>query len=170
MTSKSKYDYIALFITLMTIVLYVGGFIFAMSDTTHDDMMLVLLFVVISVWFVLDCSLLYWDTKRIVFNSDRAYITFKQLITNKETTYLLKDMDGVLESRQVWAGGRAGHKILYLVKDTKIIERISSVFIDNYNEIDFFLKNNNVPRLIKENNSIAFDIQELFGQPSIKKS
>jgi hypothetical protein len=170
MTSKSKYDYSALFMTFFTITLYSGGFIFALWDSTQSNFILALLFVVILVLLILDFSLLHWDTNHIVFDPNGPSITFKQIVTNKENVYFFKDFDGVLESKQAWAGGRGGHKILYLVKDNKIIERISSVFIKNYDEIDAFLKTNYVLRLTKDNNSLFFDVLELFGKPSIKKS
>lgn len=118
----------------------------------------------------MECSLLYWDTKLITLDTNAKSMTFKRLITKKEDTYLLNDIDGVLELKKVWGAGRSPHKILYVVKDNKIAERISPVFIDNYDEFDIFLKFNKIPRLTKDNKYWSFHYKELFGKPSITKT
>jgi hypothetical protein len=170
MIIKSKYSYFMLFFSIFIILLFTGGFVYNLMRVPRFQPVLfygIFCFLVIN---VMECSLLYWDTKLIKIDTHANSISFTRLFTKKEDTYLLNDIDGVLELKKAWGAGRMPHKILYIVKDNKITERISPVFIDNYEEFDTFLKFNKITRLTKDSKYWSFHFKELFGKPSITRT
>ena len=165
---KSNNSYGSIAITIISSVLFVGlGFHFTVKAIDNGFVLFSLFPVAcITVMLVLNCSLFYWDTNKIVIDKKRRTITFKNMLSKKVYNYSYDDLQ-TYECTQIWGGGRAPHRVLYLVKNNRVEKRISSAFINNYQEI--FTELNKLQQIKFKNNNFIFYLKRLFGKPNIIK-
>ena len=168
MKIKSKYSYGSLYIRIFSEILFTCCTVFYSAKAVNNGHLFFILipFTFLIIMLILDFSLFYWDTNKISIDKEKRIIIFKNIIFKKEKEYKYDEIE-IYECKEVWGGGRSPHKVLYLTKEKKLQERISSAFINNYEEIFSELKNIN--KITPKNNGIIFYLKKLFGKPYINK-
>lgn len=92
---------------------------------------------------------LFWIVKRTVKNysirsisKNEDIIQFKNLITGLEREYTLSDLDGYVTGRirNSNRGSYDLYKVIWIVQNNKMIERIDERYVVNYNELEEELK------------------------------
>jgi hypothetical protein len=88
----------------------------------------VVLFILISLY-----GKMLWDVKAIIIDTESKTITFKNRYTRKQKLYSFDFFDGYVTTYQYTKFG--SFKIVYFVKDQKLIYKVSKAFYSNQSEI-----------------------------------
>lgn len=124
--------------TPIMIILVIGLFIPSfLNDPIKKDKL------IISIWALIMLSLmipqLWSNSKLFIFNTIDKTITFTHFLTRQKPVYNFTDIDGYVDLIAQPARGRP-FSVLYLVKDEKLIEKISSFIYSTIDEIEQGLK------------------------------
>ena len=110
---------------------YLGFTIIKMSMPTDKALIFQLILTVLAT--LLFGSQIWRDGKFITIDTFSKTITFSNFFTRRKKTYEFKSFDGFIDMYQRSNGG--SYRVVYLVKDKKYIEKISSFIYSNLDEL-----------------------------------
>lgn len=86
-------------------------------------------------FLLLSCSYLYFRIKNIRINKDNKIISFQNIFTRKITNYNFTDFDGYIDTFIVHSKSNNWTKTIGLVQGKRVVRRIDSYYISNFNQL-----------------------------------
>jgi hypothetical protein len=171
--SKFQHTTIPAFWILLSVIIFLflgelyylySRFINIQRGEIHRD---VIISLIIILSFILFASLWLKESAAIItINTDQNTITFTNFFTKKAKTYFLNNFDGYIHTIDINSKTRTQYKVLFLLKDKKIVRKISGSFYSNIEELQEGLKSLN--DLGFEKFGITKKLKMFFKQPVLE--
>jgi cell division protein FtsL len=145
--TKSKFN-ILTWVTLIQLPLYLGLVIYLMADTvinntyeTRNQEMYLLIFFLLIIGLLIFSSIVFFKKiHKVEIDSEKQIISFRNILNRNFKKYSFKELAGYYSSvRNVGSYGTRT-KILLIVMDNKLVDKISSMFYSNFSDLETSMK------------------------------